>query len=284
MPVAPQPPDEALAREIVSQNIAYHEATAVLYDCTHPELRHAFQRAMLGRHLRQMRQLLADVERPVMLDVGAGTGRMSLAFARHGWDVIALDNSPAMLEVLGRRFARLREPHGSLTAVVAGAEAFEPSLLRGRTVHAVVYSSVLHHLPDYLASLERTCALLPPGGLLYLTHEPSGQQTEVRTPAMSMVRAWDRFLQNPQRLQKAFVKLRLGHLPPPPDHPLVDYHDRFGIDVPGLQQHLEGLGLRTVFAQEYADCKTAVVAVIATYCLHLPNRRFALLAQRPPLA
>jgi SAM-dependent methyltransferase len=48
------------------------------------------------------RELAAQVGGPI-LDVGAGTGRVTLDLARHGHDVVALDLDPALLAVLEER-------------------------------------------------------------------------------------------------------------------------------------------------------------------------------------
>jgi SAM-dependent methyltransferase len=48
------------------------------------------------------RELAAQAAGPI-LDVGAGTGRVTLDLARHGHDVVALDRDPALLAVLGER-------------------------------------------------------------------------------------------------------------------------------------------------------------------------------------
>jgi SAM-dependent methyltransferase len=64
-------------------------------------------------------ELAAEVEDPV-LDVGAGTGRVALALARAGHEVIALDLDAELLEELTRRAAGL-----PVRTLVADAAAFE---------------------------------------------------------------------------------------------------------------------------------------------------------------
>jgi SAM-dependent methyltransferase len=68
--------------------------------------------------LELWRTLAEDCGGPV-LDVGAGTGRVTLDLARHGHTVTALDRDAALLEELERR------AHGlSVETVVADARAF----------------------------------------------------------------------------------------------------------------------------------------------------------------
>lgn len=63
---------------------------------------------------------LADEHGDPVLDVGAGTGRITLDLARHGHRVTALDSDPVLIEELSRRAAAL-----PVTAVVADARSFE---------------------------------------------------------------------------------------------------------------------------------------------------------------
>jgi SAM-dependent methyltransferase len=57
-----------------------------------------------------------------LLDLGCGTGRVSLALAKHGCRVTGLDFSPELVEVLSRRAAALRI---EVSTAVADARAFE---------------------------------------------------------------------------------------------------------------------------------------------------------------
>jgi len=271
--------DEGLAREIVEQNIAFHEAQARLYDLSHPELTNAFQRVMLRRDLARIRALLAGVARPLALDIGAGTGRLTLAFARSGLDVIAVDNSPAMLAVLQRRYERLPAPKGTLETVVAGADGLSPAFAGARPVHLIGLSSVLHHLPDYLRVVRQAAAMLAAPGVLYITHEPLPAQVRGKTLAMRAVGLVDTLLRTPQQLYKNVVRAR-AKLPPTPPAPLMDYHAKGGLDLAALLALLEDEGLEIVMQRRYKDRKMAVMALLDTYVLRTPNWKFALLARR----
>lgn len=63
---------------------------------------------------------LADTREDPVLDVGAGTGRITLDLAGHGHRVTALDRDPELLAELGRRAAGLE-----VTTAVADARGFE---------------------------------------------------------------------------------------------------------------------------------------------------------------
>jgi SAM-dependent methyltransferase len=63
---------------------------------------------------------LADREGSPILDVGAGTGRVSLDLARRGHEVVALDRDSVLLDALADRCAGL-----AVSAVPADARAFD---------------------------------------------------------------------------------------------------------------------------------------------------------------
>jgi SAM-dependent methyltransferase len=113
-----------------------------------------------GEDLPLWRALASETGGPV-LDVGAGTGRVSLDLAAHGAAVVALDNDASLLEELQRRAAGL-----PVETVVADARAFA---LGGRFPLVLVPMQTLQLLggpPGRAPFLRRTLAHLQPGGLL----------------------------------------------------------------------------------------------------------------------
>jgi len=95
-----------------------------------------------------------------VLDVGCGTGAISLEVARAGHDVTAIDPDPSAIEIAERsnhdsRPGRLSYHEGDVATWVADAAAFD----------VVVSSRVLHHVPEPAAALERIHRWLRPGGL-----------------------------------------------------------------------------------------------------------------------
>ncbi len=72
-----------------------------------------------AQDLALWRSLVSDYGDPV-LDVGAGTGRVTLVLAREGYRVTALDRDPELLAELARRAARL-----DVETVLADARKFD---------------------------------------------------------------------------------------------------------------------------------------------------------------
>jgi ubiquinone/menaquinone biosynthesis C-methylase UbiE len=109
------------------------------------------------------------------LDLGCGTGVVSVALAERGFTVIGVDHSPEMLEI-----AR----HKAREAGLADSCSFEEGDVRrlrfaDGEFGIVTCQGLLHHLEDMqtcLAELER---VLEPGGRFYIS-EPCREETAVK--------------------------------------------------------------------------------------------------------
>ncbi|GAA2728175.1 class I SAM-dependent methyltransferase [Cellulomonas aerilata] len=102
----------------------------------------------------------------VLVDLGAGTGQLTLAAAAECRRVVAVDVSPAMLE---RLQARVRAE--ALTNVEIARGGFLTYDHRGEPADVVYTRYALHHLPDFwkAVALARMRAMLRPGGVLRLS-------------------------------------------------------------------------------------------------------------------
>jgi len=105
---------------------------------------------------------LAMVHGGPVLDIGAGTGRVSLHLAGHGHTVVALDRSADLLAALRTRQGRL-----PIETVVADARAFDLGERRVGLILAPMQTAQLLGGTDGRAAFLR-CArtALAPGGLL----------------------------------------------------------------------------------------------------------------------
>jgi SAM-dependent methyltransferase len=104
---------------------------------------------------------LADVTGGPVLDVGAGTGRVTLDLASRGTPVVALDSEAALLEALERRAAGL-----PVETVVADARSF--SLARRFPLVLVPMQTLqlFGGAAGRMSFLRRALDHLAPGGLL----------------------------------------------------------------------------------------------------------------------
>jgi SAM-dependent methyltransferase len=97
-----------------------------------------------------------------VLDIGCGTGSISLLLARRGYNVTGIDLSEAMI---ARATAKTHAAGYDLPFRVM--DAFTPSL-SPRQFDVIVCRHLLWALPDPALALERWVALLVPGGRLVL--------------------------------------------------------------------------------------------------------------------
>ncbi|MGC4042719.1 MAG: class I SAM-dependent methyltransferase [Armatimonas sp.] len=100
-----------------------------------------------------------------LIDFGAGTGAFALAIAPYCQRVIAVDVSPAMLQVLSAQIAR--QGISNVEVVQAG---FLSYVHMGNPADFIYSRHALHHLPDFfkVVALKRVAAILRPDGTLFL--------------------------------------------------------------------------------------------------------------------
>jgi demethylmenaquinone methyltransferase/2-methoxy-6-polyprenyl-1,4-benzoquinol methylase len=106
-----------------------------------------------------------------VLDVGAGTGDLSFAAADRGARVMAVDLSPGMLSVLGRRATPAQRSR--IQAVVGTAESLP---MPDRAVDRVVTGFTVRNVGDLARAFSELRRVLRPGGravILELSHPPS---------------------------------------------------------------------------------------------------------------
>jgi SAM-dependent methyltransferase len=116
-----------------------------------------------------------------VLDLGCGSGQVSIPLARLGAEVVAVDISPAMIGFLSDNVAR-----EGLRTVVGRVSALEHLELEPRSFDLVVSNYALHHLADedkrrLIASI---AGWLRPGGRLVIGDLMLGRGSDARDRAI----------------------------------------------------------------------------------------------------
>lgn len=151
----PRLPDE-LVDDLVDAGSREHYADAALYDY---EYRRRRADVTFYRELARRRGAGR------ILELGAGTGRVTVPLARDGRHVVALDQSAAMLARLADRVARL--PPAAAARITPVAGDLRTFSVGGRFPLVIAAFNVLEHLytrGEVTACLQRVAAHLAPGG------------------------------------------------------------------------------------------------------------------------
>jgi SAM-dependent methyltransferase len=118
------------------------------------------------------------IEIPRVLDLGAGEGSATLPFLELGARVVAVDVSTSQLAEL-RRKCRPYQDRLEVRQVDIGS-----ALRADEYFDIVVMSSCLHHIPNYIAVIEKGLGALSPTGQFFSFQDP------VRYDTMSAFSRW----------------------------------------------------------------------------------------------
>lgn len=116
-----------------------------------------------------------------VVDLGAGSGQLSIPFARLARSVLAVDISPAMIELL-----RANAAAAGVDNVEARVGPIESIDLPAGSVDLVVSNYALHHLrdPDKAAALRSAAGWLRPGGRVVVGDMMFGRGASARDRAI----------------------------------------------------------------------------------------------------
>jgi SAM-dependent methyltransferase len=158
--------------EFSRRDIAYHEATAASYDEEVTEVFGIYHRHLLDPFLDRV---AGAVGRGRALDLGCGTGVITVSLAERGFDVVGVDHSPDMLAIAEQKLANrnLEGTHELMTADVRNlpfaADEFD----------CVTCQGLLHHLEDIRPCIAELVRVLKPGGCFYVS-EPCVNATPLK--------------------------------------------------------------------------------------------------------
>jgi ArsR family transcriptional regulator len=130
-----------------------------------------------GRSWRALSHGLLRLLPPMVIaDLGAGEGTLSQLLARTARKVIAVDNSPAMVEF----GSKLAEEHGLKNLEYRLGEIDAPPIKPG-TVDLTLFSQALHHAASPGKALSAAHKILKPGGRLMVLDLLSHSFEQART-------------------------------------------------------------------------------------------------------
>ncbi|MEI6033819.1 MAG: metalloregulator ArsR/SmtB family transcription factor [Verrucomicrobiae bacterium] len=113
-----------------------------------------------GRSWQALAHAMLGLLPPMLIvDMGAGEGALAQLMARTAKKVIAVDNSKKMVE-FGSALAR---DHGAMNLEYRLGDVEAPPV-EPESADLVIFSQVLHHVPNPARALAAACRILKPGG------------------------------------------------------------------------------------------------------------------------
>lgn len=164
---SPMNPD--LDRRIREDNRRLHDTPgyADFYDEQIALIRNPWEQRPIREDLARIASRLRPGFRA--LDLGCGTGNLTLKLVDLGASVTGVDVSDAMLARLREKFDPA-DTRSTLALIARDADDYLRDC--GDSFDLVCACSYLHHMPDYMATLTTAASLVVPGGCLYVAHEP----------------------------------------------------------------------------------------------------------------
>ena len=166
--------------EFSRRDIEFHRATAASYDAEITRVYGVYHRFQLEPYLDHV---AAAVAHGRALDLGCGTGVISLALAKRGFDVLGVDHSEEMLAIARAKSTKTRHS-GKCEFVVADVRDL-PS--EDGAFDCVTCQGLLHHLSDMEPCLRELRRVLRPGGYFYIS-EPCATETPLKRALSTMWR------------------------------------------------------------------------------------------------
>ena len=101
-----------------------------------------------------------------VLELGAGWGNTTIALARMGYDLMAVDINEAFANLIKERAQKLSLDVASVTGSFLEVDQL------GRTFDAVLFYESFHHCADHIGLISKLGAVLKPGGRVFFAAEP----------------------------------------------------------------------------------------------------------------
>lgn len=272
-----------IAEKIRRSNIDIHDREAAIYDSVHPEVLGSFEQRKIVMDLDLIASVIPTDSGIRVLDIGCGTGNLTLKYVNRGYRVKAVDISPEMIAMLQ---SKINPADLSFVELVVGdAEDVVADAQTYGTWGIISFGSVLHHLPDYRFVLDHALRQLRPGGVLYVCHEPlkqSAAENGLTSPlACKILDSIDTlyiyirklvvYIKQSLRARKLFKRI---------DYRWSDYHSSLGIDAEEILRRLESVGAKTVLYETYRSRYSCLLAAVDARLGISKHSHFRLIVRR----
>ncbi|OGH92794.1 MAG: hypothetical protein A2563_03950 [Candidatus Magasanikbacteria bacterium RIFOXYD1_FULL_40_23] len=156
--------------------------------------------------------LLGALDGKRVLDVGAGTGRLSLPLVSRGAHVTALDVSPKMLDLIKKKQRRVSmnvtrhdSVESKITTVVGDAESLP---FENNTFDIVTAAFLIVHLKNPTRFFDEAYRVLKDGGILVVTNINQKDPPTVKTKEGKII--IESFYHRPEKVVEILESLAYG--------------------------------------------------------------------------
>lgn len=139
--------------------------------------------------------LLGDIKDIKILDIGAGTGRLSLQLEKGGAQVMALDVSAKMLELIRRKNKKIQTMVGDAENLPFEKESFD----------IVTAAFLIVHLKDPMRFFDEVYRVLKDGGKFVVTNINQKDPPEVKTKEGNII--IESFYHRPEKIKEILESL-----------------------------------------------------------------------------
>src|SRR5665647_3244488 len=148
-------------------NTAQHNSVSKTYNYIHSEIFNNFEQTRVDKLIKNLcSSINKDKEMISVMDLGSGTGNLTLKFLKECCCVTATDVSARMLQRIYQSCPI--EFKDQLKTAILSSETLP---FADNTFDIVATYSVLHHVPDYIRSVKEMIRVTKPGGYIYIDHE-----------------------------------------------------------------------------------------------------------------
>ncbi len=235
--------DERINRIAALANVAVYDAEGTReYVEGAPHIKHASLRHLYGRLVVEVfDRATMNGKAPVVLDLGAGEGSVTLPFLELGARVVAVDISESQIDALRTRCGDFRD-----RLEVRCQDIGDALREKEAPYDIVVVNSFLHHIPDYLGLIRDIAAVLRPRGQFFSFQDPLRFDTVGgATMVFSRVAyfSWRIFRGDVVGGIKRHMRRARGIYLEDSTHDNAEYHAlRNGVDQDAIRRLLEELG------------------------------------------
>jgi len=255
-----------MKRKIIEENLKVHQQESKIYDAFHIEIYNWYENKQINRDIEYIKNLFKNKKEVKLLDLGCGTGNISLRFVDDDkFKITGVDLSKEMLREFRKKI------HSSRTINLINLDLENFLNKNSGKYDLVTICSTLHHLYEPYQIFKEVLRFLNKGGAIYLTHEPLLKEQQKIKFFSTIINFFDRVISNFYWLYK------LKEIPQI-DHTIADYYSKEGIDTKKLKEFLKE-NFNILYYKEYSVNRMALTNLIDNKLVKTKGS-FKLIAQK----